>query len=136
MRLDAIGHVAGGKGTAPATRLKTGSTAFDEALQQADRRLGESRAAGLAPAAQPVVDFSKHALQRLEQRGIRLDDGLLGRLSGGVDKAAAKGSQKTLVLVDQTAFVVGVPTRTVVTVADQDSLKERVFTNIDSMVIA
>jgi flagellar operon protein len=107
--------------------LKTGAAGFAQALNAATAASSPTTAG---------VDFSKHALQRLEQRGIKLDDQLLGRLSGGIDRAAAKGSRTTLVLVDQTAFVVGVPNRTVVTVADQDNLKERVFTNIDSMVIA
>lgn len=105
--------------------LKTGSTAFAEALQRAS-----------GSAAGPSLAFSKHALQRLEQRAIRLDDALLTRLSQALERAASKGSRTTLILVDQTAFVVGVQQRTVVTVADQEALRERVFTNIDSMVIA
>lgn len=114
--------------TAPAAPLKTGATAFDSALKQAVG--AQSAAAGVG------IDFSKHALQRLEQRGIKLDEPLVQRLSSGIERAASKGSRTTLVLVDRTAFVVGVPNRTVVTVADQENLRERVFTNIDSMVIA
>lgn len=107
------------------TPQKTGATGFGEALQRA-----------LATGDKPPVSFSKHALQRLEQRAIRLDDQLLRRLSEGLERAAGKGSRTTLILIDQTAFVVGVGQRTVVTVAEQEALKERVFTNIDSMVIA
>lgn len=120
MRIDPAAQAARAE-AARAERLKTGATGFAEALRQAE--------------AAPALEFSKHALQRLEQRGIRLDDELLRRLDEGVAKAAGKGSKTTLVLADQTAFVVGVPSRTVVTVADQESLRERVFTNIDSMVI-
>jgi hypothetical protein len=40
------------------------------------------------------------------------------------------------VLVDSTAFVVAVPNRTVITAVDRAHMKEQVFTNIDSAVIA
>ncbi|MEH3055291.1 MAG: hypothetical protein PGN13_15025 [Patulibacter minatonensis] len=39
-------------------------------------------------------------------------------------------------LIDQNAFVVGVPSRTVVTAVGRDNMREHVFTNIDSAVIA
>src|SRR5579871_2545157 len=69
-----------------------------------------SELAGSAP-----LRFSGHALERLERRGITVDQATMSRLSDGVGKAAAKGSRQSLVLVDQTAFVVSVPNRTVIT---------------------
>jgi flagellar operon protein len=80
--------------------------------------------------------FSSHALQRIERRGIRLDESMLARLDGGLARAAAKGARDSLVLVDQTAFVVSVPNRTVITAVDREHMREQVFTNIDSAVIA
>jgi len=82
------------------------------------------------------LKFSGHALQRIEQRGIKLDPTTVARLTGGVDRAAAKGCRDSLVLVDHTAFVVSVPNRTVITAVDRDHMKEQVFTNIDSALIA
>jgi flagellar operon protein len=82
------------------------------------------------------LKFSGHALQRIERRGIQLDPTTMARLTGGVDRAAAKGCRDSLVLVDQTAFVVSVPNRTVITAVDRDHMKEQVFTNIDSALIA
>jgi flagellar operon protein len=82
------------------------------------------------------LKFSGHALQRIERRGIKLDESTLQRLDGGVHRAAAKGARDSLVLVDQTAFVVSVPNRTVITAVDQEHMKEQVFTNIDSAVIS
>ena len=38
--------------------------------------------------------------------------------------------------VDGTAFVVAVPKRTVLTAVDPEHMREQVFTNIDSAVIA
>lgn len=128
MRLDPIRQAQEARQAARTSARAADGTAFQDALREAEARQSGTQT--------PGVEFSKHSLERLEQRGIRLDSTLLGRLSDGIDRAAAKGSKTTLVLVDQTAFVVGVGNRTVVTVADQGNLKERVFTNIDSMVIA
>lgn len=82
------------------------------------------------------VAFSRHALQRLERRGIDLPEGTVARLGEGVDRAAAKGSRESVVLVDGTAFVVSVRNRTVITAVDPQHMRDHVFTNIDSAVIA
>jgi flagellar operon protein len=85
--------------------------------------------------AQPVK-FSAHALQRVERRGIDTSPATLARLGDGVDRAAGKGARASVVFVDATAFVVSVPNRTVITAVDRDHMKQQVFTNIDSAVIA
>jgi flagellar operon protein len=82
------------------------------------------------------VQFSGHALDRLQRRGIDVDQATLQRLEGGVDRAAAKGSRESVVLVDDKAFVVSVRNRTVITAVDEAHMREHVFTNIDSAVIA
>jgi flagellar operon protein len=82
------------------------------------------------------VRFSGHAVERLAKRGISVDKATETRLQAGVDAAAAKGSRDALVMVDGTAFVVSVANRTVITAVDPGSMKERVFTNIDSAVIS
>ena len=53
------------------------------------------------------VEFSRHAIQRLEQRSIDLSAGdTLERLNKGVEIAADKGSNETLVLVDDFAKII------------------------------
>ena len=86
-------------------------------------------------ASQPV-QFSKHALQRLERRSIGVDPQTLQRLGDGLDRATGKGSRDAVVLVDDTAFVCSVKNRTVITAVGRDQMKDHVFTNIDSAVIA
>jgi flagellar operon protein len=105
-----------------AGRAGNGGLSFADALTKADLH---SR-----------VQFSKHALARVQRRGIELSQSTLGRLSEGVDRAASKGSRDSLVLVDGTAFVVSVNNRTVITAVGSEHMKENVFTNIDSAVIA
>ena len=58
------------------------------------------------------------------------------RLTSGVDAAAAKGARDALVLVDARRSSSSVANRTVITAVDPASMKEQVFTNIDSAVIA
>ena len=82
------------------------------------------------------VEFSKHAIQRLEERSIDLEaDNTLERLNKGVEIAAEKGSSETLVLVDTTAFVVSVKNNKVITTLSNEDLTGNIFTNIDSTVI-
>lgn len=83
-----------------------------------------------------AVHLSGHAKARIERRGIELDPEKLARLQHGVDRAAAKGSRESVVLVDDVAFVVSVKARTVITAVDRASMREHVFTNIDSAVIS
>jgi flagellar operon protein len=80
--------------------------------------------------------WSAHALQRIERRSIDVNGAVGERLEAGVQRAAAKGARDSLVLVDETAFVVSVRNRTVITAVDREHMKEQVFTNIDSAVIA
>lgn len=100
----------------------TGAQSFADALKQAG-------------STEPL-QFSRHALARVQRRGIELNATTLGRLSEGVTRAASKGSRDSLVLVDGTAFVVSVSNRTVITAVGSEHMKDNVFTNIDSAVIA
>ncbi len=82
------------------------------------------------------VDFSAHAIRRLESRQIDVSENeKMERLNRGVALAAEKGSDESLILVDSTAFVVSVKNNKVITTLSADDLKGNVFTNIDSAVI-
>ena len=81
------------------------------------------------------LTFSAHARQRLKSRSISLDAEELGKLGQAVDKAAARGCRSSLLLYRDMAFVAGVPSRTIITALDGESMKEHVFTNIDSAVV-
>jgi flagellar operon protein len=84
----------------------------------------------------PAPRFSRHALDRLRQRGIQLSQSMLDRLTHGVSRAAGKGSRDSVVFVDGTAYVVSVSNNTVITAVGSEHMREHVFTNIDSAVIA
>ena len=72
---------------------------------------------------------------RLETRGIELTDAQLERLNGGARKAGQKGIRDSLVIVDDLAFIVNVPNKTVVTAMNSRETEENVFTNINGAVI-
>lgn len=82
------------------------------------------------------VTLSGHAMRRIEQRQIGLGDASLERLGKAIDSLAARGGRQSLVMLDQVAYVVHVPSHTVITAVAPGDQKEAVFTKIDSVVIA
>jgi flagellar operon protein len=82
-----------------------------------------------------MLKFSNHAMKRLEQRGIEIKQEQMASISNAVNQAAAKGSKESLILFKDMALIVSVPNRTVVTAMDGNSMKDNVFTQIDSAVI-
>ncbi len=101
----------------------TGAGAFRDVLRTAQ-----------TPVGQPLK-FSAHAQQRLESRNIRLTNDDVAKMNAMADKAAAKGSKQSLFMMRDVAMVVSISNRTVITAVDQSSMKENVFTNIDSAAI-
>ena len=97
-------------------------------------RTALDRAAVPATSSQPLR-FSNHAMARLQSRNITLSSDDVDRMNVMADKAAAKGSKQSLFLMNDVAMVVSITNRTVITAVDQDSMKENVFTNIDSAAI-
>jgi flagellar operon protein len=81
------------------------------------------------------IKFSAHAMDRLNQRGIVLTSEELSQLSDAVSLAESKGTEDTLVVMNDKAFIVSVKNNTVVTAMTGENIKDNVFTNIDSTVI-
>ena len=82
------------------------------------------------------LKFSNHALKRLENRNISLSDADLGKIQNAVEKAESKGSKDSLVMMNDTAFIINIPNKTVVTAMPLNNSEENIFTNIDSVVFA
>lgn len=82
-----------------------------------------------------TLKFSKHAVNRLAERNISLTDDQMERLNEGTVKADRKGIRDSLIMVDQLAFIVNVPSNTVITAMDNSRTDEQIFTNIDGAVI-
>lgn len=115
---------------------------------QAQLQIMQQQASRAAEAVQPfdailqttvdkgnALKFSAHAKERLALRNINLSEEDLSRMNDAVNKAASKGARQSLLVMDNQAFIVSVTNRTVITALDGGSMKENVFTNIDSAVI-
>ncbi|OAI42763.1 hypothetical protein AYO38_02880 [bacterium SCGC AG-212-C10] len=85
---------------------------------------------------QQDLHLSNHANKRIDSRDLNLDANAKQRLNSAIDSAAQKGSRSSVVLLDNLAMVVDVRQRTVVTAMEKQEGKQRVFTNVDSVVIA
>ncbi len=82
-----------------------------------------------------ALTFSRHARQRVEQRGVELSSDDMSRLSQAVERAGQKGITDSLVFMNDTAYIVNIPNRVVVTVVDSGDTEHNVFTNINGAVI-
>ena len=82
------------------------------------------------------LSVSAHAQERIRTRNIPFGPQEMARMEAAVAKADAKGCRESLVMMDQSAFVVSIRNKVVVTAMDGMNVKDNVFTNIDSAVIA
>ena len=113
----------------PANASKNAAPSFKEILQ--NKAIQQNLSYGDTE----KLKFSKHALERLEDRNIQLSPEQLERLNDGAGKAGQKGIKDSLVIVDQLAFIVNIPNQTVVTAMDSSETNDNVFTNINGAVI-
>ena len=133
--LNPIDEIRSGKLKESAEKKPTGGVTFDEFLND---RLEQSRPLKAEPAGQGILaelKFSAHAKARLSSRGIELSPDEIVKMQEAIHKVGQKGSKESLILTDKAAFVVSVKNNTVITAMDRDSMKENVFTNIDSTVM-
>ena len=79
--------------------------------------------------------FSKHALKRIDNRDISITQGLLNDVSNAVTRADEKGIKDALILGQGTAFIVNVPSRTVITTINSSDMNQNIITNIDGTVL-
>lgn len=89
----------------------------------------------LEQSVQSVINFSKHAMSRAQERGIELTPALMEQLAGSVEKAQEKGAKNILAFNATQAFIINVPFGRVITTMNQDEMKENIFTNIDGAVL-
>lgn len=83
-----------------------------------------------------TIQLSRHAQKRVDRRDLNLDAARLQRLDSAITRAAEKGSRNSVVMLDELAMVVDVRGRTVITAMPREGEGPKVFTNIDSVVIA
>ena len=96
------------------------SAGMPQDLRGKTEERGDARTsfADVLAASERRVNFSRHAVRRLEEREIVHSPQELERLDGMVDRMAAKGARQALI-----------------TVLDGEHAKDNIFTNIDSAAI-
>ncbi len=72
----------------------------------------------------------------MECDGVEMDDNQRERIDKALDRLSRRGGRKSLVLLDDTALIVNVEKRTLITVIPGERRGDGVFTDIDSAVIA
>ena len=82
-----------------------------------------------------AIKFSKHALDRMDNRNIKLNSNEMDRLKIGFDKAEKKGVKDALILMEDKVFIASIINKTIITTVSREQLKDNVFTNIDGAVI-
>ena len=97
-------------------------TSFQEQLTKLQKKAKED------------LSFSKHAVRRLEERNIEMNDGLMDDLRNAVSEAKKKGARDVAVIGRQGIFIVNVPNNVVVTTMAEDDMRNKTLTNIDSAV--
>lgn len=81
------------------------------------------------------VKLSAHAMERLKDRNINLDDEDIKRLNDAMEKADLKGAKESVLLYKDIAFVASIKNKTIITAVGKDKANENIFTNIDSAVV-
>ncbi len=81
------------------------------------------------------IKFSQHAQNRLRERNITMSSNDYVRLRNAMHAISEKGGRESLILMDNQAFLVSAENQTVITAINGSSLRENVFTNIDSAII-
>ena len=108
---------------------------FPQAQRAGNRSSSEGFGAILKKVSEGIT-VSAHAKDRIASRNIPFGNSEVSRIESALQKAEAKGSRDALMLLDGNAFVVSVTNRTIVTAMDGMNVRDNVFTNIDSAVIA
>jgi len=80
------------------------------------------------------IKVSAHAQKRMQERNINLGSEDWHKINDAMNKAEAKGAKNSLFIHGELALIVSVKNRTVVSAIDEESIKEHVFTNIDSAI--
>ena len=104
----------------PVNKVTEGKNSFDSIFQSEIDKL----------------KFSNHASKRIESRELHLSNADMDKLKNAVSRAEQKGAKDSLVMMDNKAFIVNIPNKTVITALDIQKSEENIFTNIDSAVIA
>lgn len=79
--------------------------------------------------------MSKHAKERLAQRGIEISQERWTKIEDKVRQAKAKGVNDSLVLLKDAALIVSAKNNTVITAMGRQEAVDQIFTNINGTIV-
>lgn len=79
-----------------------------------------------------IVNFSNHARERMNERGMDLNHKDLERIIDAFKTLESKGSKNSLILYDDLALIASIKNKTVITALKSEEMSE--VTNIDSAI--
>ncbi len=101
---------------------KTEGNEFDKMLNSKLKVKGDKK----------EITFSKHSMQRLQKRNIDLKEEDINKLESAFEKAEEKNIKTPLIVSENLICVADTKSRTIITV--MDTMKDKVFTNVDGVV--
>lgn len=142
-RVDAVADIER-RAVRPALEGAAGAEGFGAVLARTLAAGGAATATAKAPQAAPAADadgsgrlrLSAHAAHRLQAAGIDFEGPERRAVEAAAARAAARGGRDCLALTARAAYIVHLPSGTVVTAVAGERMREGVFTGIDSAVIA
>ncbi|MBC7087497.1 MAG: flagellar protein [Tissierellales bacterium] len=84
-------------------------------------------------ASKKEVNISNHALQRMNERGIKLNIKDIENINQAMDKLEEKGAKESLILYKDLAFIASITNRTIITSMNNSEIS--IITNIDSTMV-
>jgi flagellar operon protein len=85
--------------------------------------------------AESKLTLSKHASDRLRQRGISINEKSWKQIESKVLEAKKKGVNDSLVLLDNAALIVSAKNNTVITAMNREEATSQIFTNINGTIV-
>ncbi|MDP4083040.1 MAG: TIGR02530 family flagellar biosynthesis protein [Bacillota bacterium] len=85
--------------------------------------------------AESKLTISKHASERLQQRGININESCWKQIESKVQEAKKMGVNESLVLLDHAALIVSAKNNTVITAMNRQEATSQIFTNIDGTIV-
>lgn len=79
------------------------------------------------------IKISSHAVQRMQERNIKLEESDLSTLKQAMSDLEAKGARESLMLYKDLALIASINNRTIITALQSDNME--IVTNIDSAII-
>ncbi|MFA9456089.1 TIGR02530 family flagellar biosynthesis protein [Halalkalibacter sp. AB-rgal2] len=79
--------------------------------------------------------FTKHAKNRMESRGISIDDNKWIEIENKVVEARKKGIKESVVITEDATLLINAQTHTIITALNRNEAKSQIFSNINGTIL-